>query len=138
DRYKRDRPDVGDGTQTNYGIISNRLFAFFGRDLPLSNISPGDADRFADHLRGQYAQATAAKTIKMSRQMFRRALRLKLIAENPFDGIKAGTEKNRGRNFLVTPEMTRQVLDACPDHEWRLLVALARYGGCARRVRYCP
>src|SRR5260370_25759765 len=27
--YKADRPDVGDGTRTNYGIIGNRLVAFF-------------------------------------------------------------------------------------------------------------
>jgi integrase len=129
DRYRADRPDVGDGTRTNYGIIANRLFAFFGRERRLSEVSPGEADRFADHLRSEYAQATAAKTIKMARQMFRRAVRLKMIAENPFEGIKAGTEQNRGRSFFVTPEATRLVLDACPDYEWRLLVALARYGG---------
>ena len=129
ERYKADRPDVGDGTQTNYGIIGNRLFAFFGKDRRLSEVKPGDADRFADNLRAEYAQATAAKTIKMARQMFRRAVRLKVIAENPFDGIKAGSEQNRGRTYFVTPEATRRVLDACSDYEWRLLVALARYAG---------
>ena len=129
DAYKADRPDVGGGTQTNYGIIGDRLFAFFGKDRRLNDVNPGDADRFGDHLRGQYAQATAAKTVKMARQFFRRAVRLRLIAENPFDGVKAGTEQNRGRSFFVTPEAARKVLDACPDYEWRLLIALARYGG---------
>ena len=56
-------------------------------------------------------------------------MRLRLIAENPFDGVKAGTEQNRGRSFFVAPEAAEKVLDACPDYEWRLLVALARYGG---------
>jgi integrase len=120
---------VGDGTRTNYGIIGNRMLSFFGPDRRLSEVSPGDADRFADHLRAEYAQATAAKTIKMARQMFRRAVWLRLIAENPFEGIKAGTEQNRGRCYFVSPEDARKVLEACPDHEWRLLVALARYGG---------
>jgi integrase len=120
---------VGSGTQTNYGIIGSRLFAFFGRDRRLSEIRPGDADHFADHLRSQYAQATAAKTIKLSRQILRRAVRLKLIAENPFDGIKAGSEQDRGRSFFVTAEAAQKVLDSCPDHEWRLLVAQARYSG---------
>src|SRR5262245_11322003 len=65
----------------------------------------------------------------MVRQFFRRAIRLRLITENPFDGIKAGTEQNLGRSFCITPEAASQILDACPDHEWRLLVALARFGG---------
>jgi integrase len=54
---------------------------------------------------------------------------LELIARNPFDRIKGGREKNRARSFFVTPEATPKVLDACPDIEWRLLVALARWGG---------
>jgi integrase len=29
----------------------------------------------------------------------------------------------------VTREVAREVLDACPDAEWRLLFALSRYGG---------
>ena len=131
DQYKADRGDVGDGTQKCYNGAAGRLFAFFGKDRRLADINPGDADRFADWLRGEagYAQATVAKTVKFSRQVFRRAVRLKIIAENPFDGIKAGSEKNRGRSFFVTPDAARQVIDACPDHEWRLLVALARFGG---------
>ena len=72
DGYKVDRKDVGEGTQTNYGIIGKRLFAFFGKDRRLNDIAPGEVDRFADHLRGEYEQATAAKTIKMARQFFRR------------------------------------------------------------------
>lgn len=30
---------------------------------------------------------------------------------------------------FVTREHTQAILDACPDHEWRTIVALARYGG---------
>jgi integrase len=131
DRYRADRADVDEATRIHYRTVGRRLLAFFGPTRLLNEVSPGDADRFADHLRGAagYAQATAAKTIKTARQIFRRAVRLKVIAENPFDGIKAGSEQNRGRSFFVTAEATRKVLDACPDHEWRLLVALARYGG---------
>src|SRR5262249_46355332 len=66
--YKAGRADVGDGTRTNYRVIGRRLFAFFGEGRRLNAVSPGDADRFADHLRGRYAQATAAKTLKMARQ----------------------------------------------------------------------
>jgi len=136
DQYRADRGDVGEKTQTSYGVIGKRLLAFFGADERLDAINPGRAEDFATRLRTpgasgerSYAPATAAKTIKMARQMFRRAVRLRIIAENPFEDIKAGSEKNRERNFYVTPETTRKVIDACPDAEWRLLVALTRYGG---------
>jgi hypothetical protein len=105
------------------------MVVYFGVDRPLALITPGDADRFAEHLRTSYAAATVAKTIKTARQMLRRAVRLRLLPENPFDGIKAGSERNPARNFFVSREVTEAVLAACPDPEWRLIVALARYGG---------
>src|SRR5262249_58589019 len=30
---------------------------------------------------------------------------------------------------FVTQETTRRILDACPDAEWRLILALCRFGG---------
>jgi integrase len=65
----------------------------------------------------------------MARQIFRRAVRLSLIARNPFDGVVAGSEQNRERSHFVTRQDTQRVLEVCPDLEWRLLVALTRYGG---------
>ncbi len=45
------------------------------------------------------------------------------------DAIKGGDEVNRDRDHFVTPEAAANVLNACPDHDWRLAFALARYGG---------
>jgi hypothetical protein len=36
---------------------------------------------------------------------------------------------HRERFYFVTREETQKVIEACPDAEWRLIVALARYGG---------
>ena len=36
---------------------------------------------------------------------------------------------NRERDFFVTREDAQKVIDACPDAEWRLIFALARFGG---------
>lgn len=36
---------------------------------------------------------------------------------------------NQARQHFITPEVAERVIDACPDPEWRLLVALSRYGG---------
>jgi len=61
--------------------------------------------------------------------MFKRAVKWKLIGENPFADVKAGSQANKTRMFFVTRDMAGKVLDACPDTQWRLLFALSRYGG---------
>jgi len=51
------------------------------------------------------------------------------MTTNPFAGMTAAVQANRQRDFFVSREQAAKVLDACPDHEWRLLFALARFGG---------
>ena len=75
------------------------------------------------------APTTVHKRLQFARQFFRMARRHRLIDENPFDEIrhKAGVQKDRQR--FITPAETAKVLEACPSRDWRLIVALARYGG---------
>src|SRR5262249_32956153 len=42
---------------------------------------------------------------------------------------KAPPEVNDDRQYFVSREDAAKLLDACPNGEWRLLVALARWGG---------
>ena len=44
--YRQHRADVSQGTSTNYGIVANRLLAFFPGATSLRNISEGEADRW--------------------------------------------------------------------------------------------
>jgi integrase len=36
---------------------------------------------------------------------------------------------NRDRLFFVTREMTARIMEACPNAEWRAIIALCRFGG---------
>ena len=36
---------------------------------------------------------------------------------------------NRDRDYFVTLDEAKRVLDACPDAQWRLVFALSRFGG---------
>jgi len=65
----------------------------------------------------------------VAKRIFNTALRKKLISENPFADQPATIQANSDRFYFVTQEEARKVLDACPDAEWRLIFALARYGG---------
>jgi integrase len=56
-------------------------------------------------------------------------LRRGLIELNPFQDIKAGRQQNEARLEFIDRARIEKVIDACPSAEWRLIVALARYGG---------
>jgi integrase len=130
DSYINGRPDVKASTRTSCRLSRNRLVAFFGADRSIRDITEGDADAWLVFLRTkQYAPATVGRTVKHARQFFRAAVRRKLIAENPFQEIKAPSQANDTREFFVTREIAAKVLDACPDAEWRLIFALSRFGG---------
>ncbi len=105
------------------------MVEYFGTDRPMAPIKPGEADEFCAWLRSRYAQATAARTIKRAKQFFKAAVRKDIIASNPFAECKAGHQHNKARAFFVTKEAAFKMLDACPDAQWRLLFALARFGG---------
>jgi len=124
------RTDAKPRTLLNLDMFANRLIDCFGADKPLSEIKRGDADRWVIHLKKQcYAAATIGRTIKGARQFFKAAVRDEIIDRNPFDGIKAGSHVDKERKRFVTPEEIQLVMDACPDAEWRLIVALSRWAG---------
>ncbi len=62
-------------------------------------------------------------------QFFRHAYRKGLIEKNPFEGVAVGRATNDDRRVFVSCEISQRVLAKCPDWQWRLVVALARYGG---------
>jgi integrase len=55
--------------------------------------------------------------------------RRKLIRENPFDGVNAPATGIKDRQRFVTREETVRMLDACPNHHWRTIIGLCRFGG---------
>ncbi len=101
----------------------------FGRERMLAEISPGDADEWRESLRKKLAAATVSREVKRARQFFRAAMRKRLIAENPFTDLSTPAQVNATRAHFVTTAIIERVIEACPDGEWRLIVALSRYGG---------
>jgi len=75
------------------------------------------------------AAATVAKRVSVAKQVFRAAIRWGWLAENPFAGLRSGSQSNPARARYVSLETIRNILDACPSTDWRLLVALARLAG---------
>jgi integrase len=127
--YIASRADIKPRTRLNLEVCGRRLVEFFGADKLLREVRPGDADEFCSWLRGRYATATAARTIKRAKQLFLAAVRKECIAKNPFAGVKPGHQSNTARSYFITRDDAQKVLDACPDAEWQLIFALSRFGG---------
>lgn len=131
---------------------ADSLVEFFGPDRRLADITDADAKRFLlwlrtagrkqrkkkaekpaptgdDDKKTGLAMATIGRRIRRSKEFFGFAVSGELIKKNPFAGIKAPPQHNKDRYFFVDRLRIKKLLDACPDAEWRLIVALARYGG---------
>lgn len=121
---------VKPGTLTTYAQTRASLEAHFGAGALLTTIGTLEAERWRQAMKESgLSEATVSKRVKTARQVFRRAVKWSMIPANPLDDVKAGAQTNRERMHYVTPDDAAKVLEACPDHEWRLLFALSRFGG---------
>ncbi len=130
DTYIERRSDVKPTTRLVYHRVRGYLVDYFGADKPLREITPGDADAWRLWLIEKgLADNTIRRSCGIAKQYATAAVRQRLIPSNPFGDLVAAIKANPKRYYFVTREESQRVLDACPDAEWRLLFALARYGG---------
>ncbi len=132
DAYLARRSDnVKGGTFVFYGHTVRNLKKFFGADKPLASINPGDADDFRRNLQQveKLSAATVVRRCALARTFFKDAVRRRLVDGNPFDGVGNGSTANPDRARFIDRETIDKVIEACPNAQWRLIVALSRYGG---------
>ena len=115
----------------NYNSTRRNLVAYFGYDRKLSTITKGDVDDFRVFMRVDegLADNTVRRRMGISKQFFQAAVRKKIIPENPFLGHACSVRENHKRFYFLKAEDAKKVLDACPDIQWKLIFALARWGG---------
>jgi integrase len=130
DRYisRRDR-NLKPNTVRKMHQARRAMVNHFGEDRLLHSISAGVAADWREKMLETLAEATVATHIKCAKAFFGYARDSEFIASSPFDRIKAGSQKNAGRKCFVPREPIAKVLAVCPNNEWRLIIALARYGG---------
>ena len=147
DAYLARRSDVKAGTAVFYGHTKRNLLDVFGADRPLGSITPADADDFRRHLQTTVAEsspakkgekptkkkalaaATVARRCSLARTFFKDAVRRKLIAENPFDDVVGGPSHNPARQHFIDHATINKVLEFAPNAEWKLMIAMSRFGG---------
>ena len=128
--YQDCRNDLKPATKVVQGHVIRDLKTHFGKERDIKSIDHADADSFLQWLIGRkLAPTTVNKRIQVARSYFSQMKRRKLIEENPFDGVRAPVSGARKKQRFITRQDITSVLDACPNHDWRMIVALARYGG---------
>lgn len=129
DRFiSRRESSVKAGTRLVWTQARRHLLAAFSADRPATNVTPADADDFRRKLRADYSEAYTAMMIA-TKGFYRDAVRRKTLAESPFADTATVSQRNPERFRFIDLATIAKCIDAAPDAEWRLLFALARYGG---------
>jgi hypothetical protein len=127
--YIAKRARLKPNTLRNYRTTQRLLEDHFGGGRLVTSIHAGHARDYRESLVAKYAAATVAREIKRARQFFEYAKDCRLTSDNPFARVRAGTQTNQSRKFFVTKEVVDKLLEALPDNDHRLALALVRYGG---------
>jgi len=79
--------------------------------------------------KGGLKPTTAWKRLQHVVAFFETMVKESVITKNPFDGLTMSPAVDTDRNVYVDVETIYRVIDVLPCVEWRLLVALWRFGG---------
>ncbi len=122
--------DVKPSTRIRMKQVEAALVGHFGKDRDVATITEPDAEAWRSSLKTDgYAIATIGRTVTDARQFWRWGVKRGKVASNPFLDLKSGSQVNRARAMFIDPKTIAKVIDAAPDAEWRLLIALSRFGG---------
>ena len=138
-------PTVKKNTVITWKQCRRLLLEKFSPDLRMDRFTGGHAIRFRNHLltrgnsrvksgagmkRKNLAETTVRKRCACAKQFFAYAVAEEIISKNPFDSKKIPTNsfKVKDKDF-VGRDLSWKILSKLPNSEWRLLFALARFGG---------
>lgn len=123
-------------SQRNSDKAYRKMVDNFGESTLISSITDAAAEDFRTRLsqskeQGGYglARSTSNRLCGIAWTLFRYAIRDRLIDRNPFDEVQRSMAGAVGDNRLISDADSRKVLAELPDTQWKLLFALARWGG---------
>jgi len=97
---------------------------------PLASLSHADGEAFRAVMQGRGLRATTIhKRLGHARQTLEDAVRLGYIPSNPWKHVRQRRGDPSERRAYVPVADVHRVIDHCPNVWWKLLVALARFGG---------
>jgi len=129
DRFERSAA-VKPATKAAYRQAIGSLREYFGDHTLLNALTTSHADEWHKSLKdSDLAPATVSKRVRVAKAIFTKAVKWNVIASSPFADLRAGSQCNPDRMHYVAPETIQAILKACPDDEWRAIIAMVRYAG---------
>jgi integrase len=126
--YLDSRSDWSARTRSNV-LFAVRLLVERLGDTKLDKVTSADAEALVHALESRYASNTVRRVTGYCRQIFAAAIKRGMLTCNPFAGLPGTTRPNRSRSHYVSREEAQALIDAAPDAEWRLILALCRFAG---------
>ena len=135
DEYIKSRTDLKPRTVVKFNATKEYLVEHFGANRELRRINEADGEAFRifllskkNHSGKPMAENTVRKHTQIAKQFFNHAIKRDILRVNPLAELPSTVMPNKERMFYINHQQARAVIDACPDAQWRLIFALARYG----------
>jgi len=126
--YLASRSDWSTRTRSNV-LFAVRLLVERLGDTKLDKVTSANAEALVHALEQRYAPNTVRRVTGYCRQIFAAAMKRGMLTRNPFVDLPGTTRPNRSRSHYVSREEIQALIDAAPDAEWRLILALCRFAG---------
>jgi integrase len=129
DTFYEFKTDVKEGTLAIYKDCQNKFLTVFDKDEPIEALTHQRLLEWKKELLTKYAPASVASHLKSLKTVLNWAVKQKWLDRSPAEGISLGSFVNKSNDRIISMEAYEQLLESCPDHRWRMIIALARIGG---------
>ena len=141
--YIESKTDNTEVTKVNKRITASTLYHFFGKDRDPKTITEKEVQDYVVWLSchrikkdkaiaATVKPATVGTRLQHGIEFFRAMLEAKVITNNPFASVKSIKDVDETQKVYIPDEDIHKVMKFAPDAEWRLIIALWRFGGLRR------
>ena len=129
-------------TKDNKMQTTRTLYAKFGKDRNPATIIEDEAkeyrtflcshkmDKKGDMIKSDSVKpSTVWKRLQHANEFFKAMLDDHVIESNPFKNVKQRPDYGEERKVYIPAKVIHKVMEYAPDAEWRLIIALWRFGG---------
>ena len=132
------KTDIKPGTLRWYRLSQQIFFETFSPSEPIEKMTAERLFEWKASLFDKYATASVAGHVKVAKMVFEWAFDQDWLPKNPMKKIPNGSFVNRDNDRIISVEDYAKLLEACPNQEWRTIIALARIGGQGFVGVLCP
>ena len=129
DAFLKHKTDIKPKTLQGYRLCQTIFFESFSLAESIENITSDRLVEWRTSLLARYEASSVSTYLTKVRAVFKWAVNQEWLTKDPTKSIRIGRVVNRSKRRIITMEEYGKLLEACPNQEWRVIIALARIGG---------